>query len=236
MVQLNLDIQAFNLYIEGKYRELRARGQTDPAVITHLFQGYEAASDKPFVTWIKHHHDNIDDGMANFTADQLMQMAKCKDADMAKNGTWARPNADQEKIIALTGKVAKIHRAMKKLADKKENQKADNRKNTNTNNNSQQNCVLHPIREEDKWCYMLPDKNAPCTKNKNSKMYHWCPNNANGKGMWTLHVPDNCRNKKSKDGSQKKPEAPKTVELKPKVYFNATTATFDNDDDEGDPQ
>jgi len=30
--------------------------------------------------------------------------------------------------------------------------------------------------------------------------------------------------------------APKTIDLKPKVYFNATTATFDNDEDEGDPQ
>jgi len=236
MVQLNSDIQAFNLYVEGKYRELRARGQTDPAAITHLFQGYEAASDEPFVAWIKRHHDNVDDGTANFTADQLMQMAKRKYADMAKNGTWARPNADQEKIIALTGEVAKIHRAIKKLANKKENQRADNRKNTNTNNNSHQNRVPRPIREEDRWRYVPPDKNAPRTKNKNNKTYHWCPNHADGKGMWTLHAPDNCRNKKGKDGSQKKQEAPKTIELKPKVYFNATTATFDDDDDEGNLQ
>ncbi len=166
-----------------------------------------------------------------------MQMAKCKYADMAKNGTWARPNADQEKIITLTGKVAKIHRPMKKPADKKENQKADNRKNTNANNNIQRNHVPRPIQEEDKWHYVPPDKNAPHhTKNKNNKKYHWCPNHADGKGMWTLHALDNCRNKKGKDGSQKKQEAPKTIKLKPKVYFNATTAMFDDDDDEGDPQ
>jgi len=48
--------------------------------------------------WIKHHHDNVDSGTANFTAKQLMQMAKHKYADMVKNETWAHPNADQEKI------------------------------------------------------------------------------------------------------------------------------------------
>jgi len=104
------------------------------------------------------------------------------------------------------------------------------------NSNSQQNHTPCPIHEEDWWHYLPPDKDAPCTKTKNNKNYHWCLNHANGKGMWTLHLPDNCCNKKGKEGGQKKQVAPKTIDLKPKVYFNATTATFDNDEDEGDPQ
>jgi len=83
MVQLYLDIHAFNQYMEVKYQELHAKGQTDLTMITHLFQGYKAALDELFVEWIKHHHDNVDNGIANFTAKQLMQMAMCKIA------TWS---------------------------------------------------------------------------------------------------------------------------------------------------
>ena len=26
-------------------------------------------------------------------------------------------------------------------------------------------------------------------------LYHWCPNHAGGKGMWTRHKPEECKNK-----------------------------------------
>jgi len=150
-----------------------------------------------------------------------------------QNGTWALLNANQEKILALTSKVAKIHRAMKKPANKKEDKKADNNRNANANNNNrQQNRIPCPICKEDKWCYMLPDKDAPCTKNKSNKKYYWCPHHANGKGMWTLHSPDNCCNKKGKNTGQNKKATATTMDLKPKVYFNATNATFEEGSNE----
>jgi len=96
MVQVNSDNTAFNLYVEGKQAELHAHSMADAAATMHLLQGYEAAADKPFVAWIKRHHDNVDDGTVNFTIDQLMQMASRKYANMMANGTWARPNANQE--------------------------------------------------------------------------------------------------------------------------------------------
>jgi len=73
MVQLNSDIATFNQYVEGKHAELHACGMRDVAVIMHLLQGYKVAADKPFIAWIKCHHDNVDDGITNFTAEQLMQ-------------------------------------------------------------------------------------------------------------------------------------------------------------------
>jgi len=55
IVQINLDIAAFNQYVEGKHAELHAHGMTDGAMVMHLLQGYNVAADKPFVAWIKHH-------------------------------------------------------------------------------------------------------------------------------------------------------------------------------------
>jgi len=130
MVQLNSDVQAFNLYIEGKHQELHAHGMMGTAAVAHLFQGYEAAANEAFVMWIKCHHDNTDDSTANLTTDQLMHMAAHKYTDMLNARTWAKPNADQECLIALTGMVKKITKSLKKPA-----QKSDNKGYTPNNTN-----------------------------------------------------------------------------------------------------
>jgi len=90
MVNLDSDIEAFNIYVKDKYCELRARAMEDTAAITHLFQGYEAAVDETFVAWIKRHHDSINDGDVVYTTAQLMQMARHKYANLKTNRTWAR--------------------------------------------------------------------------------------------------------------------------------------------------
>jgi len=67
----------------------------------------------------------------------------------------------------------------------------------------------------------------PVPRAKNKKTYHWCLNHNDDKGMWILHLPNKCGNKKGKDGGQSKKAATVTIELKPKVYFNATSTMFD---------
>jgi len=221
MIQVNSDIAAFNLYVEGKHAELRARGMTDPAATSHLLQGYEAAADEPFVAWIQRHHDNVDDGTATFTADQLMQMASRKYADMMANGTWARPNADQERIIALDAKVDRMKKGFQKSAPKADNIK----KPTN------QADAPKTVRKEDEWKYVVPAPGAPRTMAKGDLNFHWCMNHNHGKGMWALHTDAECKGK-STAKNDKKPKAKKgntgTVSVKPTVRFNAADTTIEN--------
>ena len=52
MVKINSDITKFNGYVKILIRSLEARGQRSDALLTHLFKGYMAASDKNFVRYI----------------------------------------------------------------------------------------------------------------------------------------------------------------------------------------
>jgi len=113
MIKLNLAIPAFNMYVENKHMELCTCGMQDMAAIMHLFQGYKAAKDETFVAWMKRHHENINNGTVVFMAEQLMAMALCKYQDLFKSSLWARLNADQEKIIALTAELGKIKKNLK---------------------------------------------------------------------------------------------------------------------------
>jgi len=223
MVKLNSAIPLFNLYVENKHMELRARGMQDTAAITHLFQGYEAAEDETFVAWIKRHHENVDDGTIVFTKEQLMAMALRKYQDLFKGGLWARPNADQEKIIALTSAIGKITKDMKKTP-KKEARPATTATTTSGN---------HTPRPEDQWKFTAPAAGSPKTKTKGDKTYHWCVHHNDGKGMWVVHQPNDCKNKgKAKNKDKKKAATPTgTTEVRPAIRFNAATTTIENASD-----
>jgi len=160
MLKLNSNIELFNIYVEDKYSELQACAMQDAAAITHLFQGYI------FITWIKCHHDSIDDGKVVYTTAQLMQMACRKYSNLILNGTWAHPNADQEKLIALASDIKKINKALSKPAPKKEKEQMKKPASAME--------MQHPIHPEDKWKYIPLAAGAPQVKMKGAKQYHWC--------------------------------------------------------------
>jgi len=226
MIKVGSDIEAFNIYVEDKYSELRARAMEDTAAITHLFQGYEAAADETFVAWIKRHHDRVDDGDVDYTTAQIMQMARRKYADLTSNGTWARPNADQEKLIALASDVKKINKAMQKPTPPKTTERA---KKPPTTQKPQR-----PIRPEDEWKYVPPPAGAPQIKMKGAKQYHWCIFHNENKGMWMIHKAGACQPEDGKQSAAKKnknKDLRTTTQVKPKVKFNAETTTIEEASD-----
>jgi len=196
MVKLNSDIEAFNIYVEDKHQELCACVMEDTAAIMHLFQGYKAADDETFITWTKHHHDSVDDGKVVYTTAQLMQMAQFKYADLTLSGTWAQPNTDQEKLIALASNVRKINKAIKKPIPKREKEQAKKPVPA-----IKTPCPIHP---EDEWKYVPPAARAPQTKMKGAKQYHWCIFHNEDKGIWTIHKAGACQPEDGKQSVAKK--------------------------------
>jgi len=221
MIKLDSAIPAFNMYVENKHMELRACGMQDTAVIMHLFQGYEAAEDETFVAWMKRHHENVDDGTVVFTAEQLMAMALRKYQDLFKSSLWARPNADQEKIIALTAELGKIK---KNLKQPPQHPKKDAKKPAASSGNK-------GPRPEDEWKFVVPANGAPKTKTKGDKTYHWCLHHNDGKGMWVIHAPNDCKNKGKAKNNDKKKAVTTTTVVHLAIRFNANTTTIENASD-----
>ncbi len=193
----------------------------DTAMTTPLFQGYKAAKDETFVAWMKRHHENIDDGTIVFMAEQLMTMALHKYQDLFKSGLWARLNADQEKIIALTAELGKIK---KNLKQQPQQPKKDAKKAAASSGNK-------GPRLEDEWKFVVPANGAPKTKTKGDKTYHWCLHHNDGKGMWVIHAPNDCKNKGKAKNKDKKKAATTTTVIQPAIRFNADTTKIENASD-----
>ena len=77
MMKISSDITQFNGYVKLLVRSLQARGQRTEALLTHLFKGYLAASDRSFVKYINIKKDRYEEG-EEMEPDKLMQLADNK--------------------------------------------------------------------------------------------------------------------------------------------------------------
>jgi hypothetical protein len=72
--QVGNDIGKFDKYVQNLLEALNARGETTTDLLTNLFKGYAACSDKAFVRYIAEKQDDYEEGK-NIDATELMILA-----------------------------------------------------------------------------------------------------------------------------------------------------------------
>ena len=187
---------------------------------------YKATPDEEFVIYIKDLKSQNDDGMATFTAEDLMVCAENKyEARLLdEENTWGKPTEEQEKIVAMSAEIISLKKEQggtsgkqnkaKQAAKKQDPKKAASKKPTDKKK-----------KTNDKWAWKnkLPKEsdvkeNDAFMKTFENKKYFWCKNHNNGGRMWTLHHPNECE---SGSGTNK-------------TTTNANLATFDTVDSDSE--
>ena len=71
------NIKKFNTHVKSLTHDLKRRLQQSTDVLTNLFKGYKAASNKVFIEYIMQKEDEYEEG-SPMTADSLMKLAANK--------------------------------------------------------------------------------------------------------------------------------------------------------------
>ena len=124
------DITKFNAYVKMLQDTLRARGEMTSDLLTNLFKGYGACSDRNFVDYIRRKQERYDEG-EEVTANQLMNLADTKFKQLKDKEIWEAPSPEEEKILALEAKVKDLKQRVtghKRQALKSEPKKDDQEK------------------------------------------------------------------------------------------------------------
>ena len=98
--QVGCNITKFNQYVKLMVHALGARGERTEDLLSNLFKGYAACSDKSFITYVGEKQDEYDEG-ADITADQLILLADNKYKNLKLKNKWNSPSDQDEKILAL---------------------------------------------------------------------------------------------------------------------------------------
>lgn len=182
MEELNSDIKAFNDYVTGLRNMLRARGESTDDIISHIFLGYAAASDRDFVMYMSQKRNEYEDGESNMDLNDVMQRALNKYNILVQSGRWNEPDKKDAAIFALKAKVESLEKANK--VTKSEGATAGN---SNASGNSRR------ARRDKKWAWknVKPAQGEPLHKEFQGKTYYWCPKHE----AWTAHKPEDCKGK-----------------------------------------
>lgn len=222
IISINSDIDKFNQHVKNQLDSLAARGESTQDLLSNLFKGYAAASDKEFKSYIAKKEDLYDEG-ENIDARTLMQLALNKYKTLCEGGRWNAPSEEEEKIIALEAEV-------KKLINKRDN---TSKKTANNNSNAKSTSKKGKTNTKPDWMLIPPKPNESKTKRVNDKEYHWCAKH----NAWGRHKQAECRGQgvqKGTNSSNTNNKAKPQQDEKKMQISKALAAIVEEDSDDHD--
>ena len=162
---INDDIPKFNIYVREQITSLAARGQASDDLLTNLFKGYLAVSDRTFHRYIQEKQERYEEGSADITVNQLMHLAKTKYSIIKEKGMWHAPTPEETKILALTAEVTKL----------KNKGKNNEQRPSNNNQKDRSRHRRYYSSNTPRWMYNQPSHNDLLKpKLWNSQEWYWC--------------------------------------------------------------
>jgi hypothetical protein len=104
----------FNGYARFLIDSLAVRGETSNNLLTNLFKGYGAATNKIAVDYIGCKHERYKEGEDAVCPEALMDQANSKYKLMKENSSWNAPSEQEEKILALMSEIKSLKKKKKK--------------------------------------------------------------------------------------------------------------------------
>ena len=106
---VEFDIKKFNTHVKSLTRDLERRRQQSTDVLTNLFKGYKAASDKVFVEYKIRKEEEHEEG-SPMTADSLIKLAANKYKIRLRQNEWNAKSESETKILALEAKLMSLQK------------------------------------------------------------------------------------------------------------------------------
>ena len=185
IMKIGSDITKFNGYVKMLLSSLHARGQRTEDLLSHLFKGYLAASDKVFVRYIEGKKEKYEEGK-DLEPEKLMLLADNRFRLLKERDEWDAPSQEEEKLLSLQAEVEKLKRGNKR----KSNTKKEKNDNQNTKKSRRQETPVKP-----EWMKERPaEEDLKKPRQWNGSEWWYCHPETGGKcdGQYRRHKPSQC--------------------------------------------
>ena len=194
---VNCDISKFNQYVILLVDSLAARGETAQDLLSNLFKGYLAASDKTFTSYIARKLEHYEEGTLT-EPKALMQQAANKFKLLKESGKYNAPSEEEEKILALQAEIKTLSKKVTK-GGKSVTMAPGTKGNPKTGKGKGKS--KKDFKEKPDWFTKKPkaeDLHKP--KIWNDKSWYYCSADTGGKcdGQYRRHKPAECEGKAHK--------------------------------------
>ena len=193
MPTINSNIKLFNTYVKQQLEALSARGETTQDLLTNLFKGYLAASDRQFIDYIKSKLLLHEEGKT-FSSNQLMLWAKTRYQVLVDKDEWNTPSPEETQILALKAEIKEMKTSKKKQQSQK--QKPNNQKEGRR------------FLKKPQWMFQEPEQSEIYKpKQWNDSKWWWCGKTTGGQcEAYRIHKGKDCQGKSYLAGDKRKKE------------------------------
>eukprot|EP00978_Attheya_sp_CCMP212_P025956 scaffold84501_cov28-Attheya_sp.AAC.1 len=101
------DITKFNQHVQLLIKSLTVQGETTNDLLSNLFKGYLAASDKVFVLYMTCKQEEYEEGKT-YNSKLIMSLSNTKYKTLKQKSEWNAPTAEEEKILALEAEMSQM--------------------------------------------------------------------------------------------------------------------------------
>ena len=102
---LDFDILTFNKHVQDLQRKLKQGGEESSDLFMHVMRAYLKCKDKDFLQDIKDHKRKFERGDMALDLKTLMIAGQRSYQNLLQEGTYNRPSAEEEQILALTARL-----------------------------------------------------------------------------------------------------------------------------------
>jgi hypothetical protein len=184
MPQVNSNILKFNRHVQELMTALHARGATTQDLLTNLFKGYKAASDKKFWPYVERQESDYFDGIT-ITPQSLMNKMSMRYKQLVVQKMWDAPREEGEKIMAMQAQINRYAPKKRNAAEKNETGKESKKQSAKKGRAPDPDWLANNIK---------PDPVNTIKMHRTAPWYYCCQETG-GKcgGQWRKHKPTDCK-------------------------------------------
>ena len=228
MLELDSNIEEFNQYVRKQKKRLTNRREHTNDLLINLFKAYSVAQDERFVTSIGNMEEDYLLGKSpGLTDEMLMADAYAAYRVRVERGIWGALNREQETMVAIQAQIDKLKDGRLKVNTKTKTTKTKRKKEVEKDSKKKKS---KKETSRPGWKDKNPDGKATLTKN--NKTYYWCKYHNQGKGMWVVHKPSECRNKPSGDDDESNEQGDGSSEVN-RALVTIQESEGEDDEDSG---
>lgn len=193
LAELDHNIKDFADFIRSSLKKLHARGETtnDKDLLLSVFRALKLARDADFRDHFKKEQLMYMSNKRMYDVDSLLFDAETMYSVKIENDDWGKRSKEEEEIIAMKAEFKDLNL---KFSEEKKRNKKHRQAAPSASSNRPRKFWLRPGEE---WKLENPENKK--TQKREGKTWYWCKYHNDGKGMWTLHKPADCRAKKRQD-------------------------------------
>lgn len=189
-------------FVRESQKNLHARGETtnDEDLVLIIFGALQDVPDADFSEHFKRAYMASLTNQKKYNVEKLLAEAELMYKVRVDTGLWGKLSKAEEELVAMQADFKDLNLRFKEEKKKNKKMRQSGTTSNNSSGSSRRNRSGPRLRSGEEWRLVNEDNKTKCERD--GRTWYWCLNHNDGRGMWTIHKPADCRSRNRSSSNQ----------------------------------